>query len=147
VGLKIPTPSRVLLDTPAFIYFLEGNPRYVKQAEQVFTQIEAGTLQGLMSSLVFAELLVPLYRAGDHQQAAGLVAQLTNFRNMEAVVISHEISKEAARLRAQYGLRTPDAIHAATAMLCQASGILTNDKRFRVLSEEGLAIWLFDEMN
>jgi hypothetical protein len=33
----------------------------------------------------------------------------------------------------------------ATAIVSQASGILTNDKRFRVLSEEGLEIWLFDQ--
>ena len=52
---------------------------------------------------------------------------------------------EAARLRARYGLRTPDAIHGATALLGQADGILTNDKNFNHLANEGLSIWLFDQ--
>ena len=123
-----------------------GNPRYIEQAEKVFSQIEAGILQGLMANLVFAELLVPLYRAGDARKASGLVNQLLSFRNLEVVTLQHEISLEAARLRAQYDLRTPDAIHAATAVTSKVTGILTNDKRFKALTREGLEIWLFDEL-
>ncbi|MGD8589401.1 MAG: PIN domain-containing protein [Chromatiales bacterium] len=145
--MNIPKHSRILLDTVALIYFLEGNPRYVQQAEKVFAQIEAGILHGLMANLVFAELLVPFYRTGDPKQATGLVNRLLSFRNLEVIAMNHEISMEAARLRAQYDLRTPDAIHAATAVVSKATGILTNDKRFKALTGEGLAIWLFDEMN
>ena len=123
-----------------------GNPRYIEQAEKVFSQIEAGILQGLMANLVFAELLVPLYRAGDARQASGLVKQLLSFRNLKVITMQHEISMEAARIRAQYDLRTPDAIHAATAVISKSTGILTNDKRFKALTGQGLAIWLFDEL-
>jgi hypothetical protein len=36
-----------------------------------------------MANLVFAELLIPLYRAGDQQAAAGLTSRLINFHNLE----------------------------------------------------------------
>ena len=142
----IPKGSRVLLDTVALIYFLEENERYSKSAEKIFSRIESGQLQGVIASLVFAELLVPLYRSGDPQAATGLSNRLRNFRNLEVIPLTTEISMGAARLRADYGLRTPDAIHAATAISTQSTGILTNDKRLKMLSPEGLSIWLFDTL-
>ena len=146
MGSMIPKGSRVLLDTVALIYFLEESERYSKKAEKIFGRIESGELQGVMANLVFAELLVPLYRSGDPQAAVGLSNRLINFRNLEVITLTTEISREAARLRADYGLRTPDAIHGATAIINQASGILTNDKRLKVLTQEGLSIWLFDTL-
>ncbi|MCP4288325.1 MAG: type II toxin-antitoxin system VapC family toxin [Gammaproteobacteria bacterium] len=146
MGSMIPKGSQVLLDTVALIYFLEENEHYSKRAEKIFSRIESGQLQGIMASLVFAELLVPLYRSGDSQAAAGLSNQLRNFRNLEIIPLTTEISMEAARLRAKYGLRTPDAIHAATAISTQSSGILTNDKQLKALTGEGLSIWLFDTL-
>ena len=142
----IPKGSRVLLDSVALIYFLETNDRYSKMAEKIFGRIESGELQGVLANLAFAELLVPLYRSGDPQAAAGLANRLINFRNLEVVTLTTEISMEAARLRAEYGLRTPDAIHGATAIVTQASGILTNDKQLNLLAREGLSIWLFDTL-
>ena len=147
MGSMIPKGSRVLLDTVALIYFLEENQRYSKKAEKIFGRIESGELQGVMANLVFAELLVPLYRSGDPQAAVGLSNRLINFRNLEVITLTTEISREAARLRADYGLRTPDAIHGATAIITQASGILTNDKQLKVLTREGLSIWLFDTLS
>ena len=146
MGSMIPKGSRILLDTVALIYFLEENERYSKRAEKIFSRIESGQLQGVIASLVFAELLVPLYRSGDPQAATGLSNRLRNFRNLEVIPLTTEISMGAARLRADYGLRTPDAIHAATAISTQSTGILTNDKHLKVLSPEGLSIWLFDTL-
>jgi len=51
---------------------------------------------------------------------------------------------EAARLRAQHGLRTPDAIHGATAVVGGAKGILSNDKALACLESEGLQVWTFE---
>ena len=142
----IPKGSRVLLDSVALIYFLETNERYSKKAEEIFGHIESGDLQGVMANLVFAELLVPLYRSGNSQAATGLANRLINFRNLEVVTLTTEISMEAARLRAEYGLRTPDAIHGATAIISRTTGILTNDKQMKILDREGLSIWLFDTL-
>jgi len=142
----IPEGSRVLLDTVALIYFLEENGQYSRQAEAIFGRIESGELQGIMANLVFAELLVPLYRSGDSQAATGLTNRLLNFSHLEVVSLSTDISQEAARLRAVHGLRTPDAIHGATALITQATGMLTNDKKLKILSREGLSVWLFDSL-
>jgi predicted nucleic acid-binding protein len=42
-----------------------------------------------------------------------------------------EIADIAARLRALHRLRTPDALHAATAVYAQVTGLITNDSVFQ----------------
>ncbi|WP_456379899.1 type II toxin-antitoxin system VapC family toxin [Thiolapillus sp.] len=140
----IPSGSRILLDTVTLIYFLENHKRHGHQAERVLSRIESGDLKGMVSDLLFAELLVPLYREGKDTEAARLVTLIRNFNNLETVAVSWEISARAARLRALHGLRTPDAIHAATALASGADGILTNDHALTRLEVEGLSIWQFD---
>ena len=49
----------------------------------------------------------------------------------------------AARLRAQLGLKTPDAIHAATALATGCALFATNDKGFRRVT--GLAVAVLSE--
>jgi predicted nucleic acid-binding protein len=41
---------------------------------------------------------------------------LTAYPNIEWVELTLEVSDLAARLRAEHGLKTPDAIHAASAL-------------------------------
>ena len=145
-GETIGDGKTILLDTVALIYFLEAHERYGPLAESVLRRIERGELRGVISSLVFAELLVPLYRAGDKTAASGLISRLSGFANLTIHELDAGTSAIAARLRAEYGLRTPDAIHAATALSAKADGILTNDRQLRRLDKENLTIWLFDDL-
>jgi len=43
--------------------------------------------------------------------------------------------------RVAHGLRTPDAIHAAMALVSEADGMLTDDRRLRRLESEGIEVW------
>jgi len=135
--------TSLALDTVTFIYFLERHPIHFVTVKKLFRLIETGELTAVMSSLVFAELLVPAYKAGDIRRVQTLVRLLTNFPNMQIIMLSPEISVEAAHLRALYNMRTPDAIHAATALNVKADAIITNDKDFLRLAEI-IDIRLFD---
>jgi len=128
--------STVALDTVALIYFLEHHPLHFDTARRILLRIEEGTIGGVVSALVFAELLVPAYRAGDRQRAGSALRLLASFPNLKAFDVTTEIAAEAARLRARYGLRTPDAIHAATALLAGADTIVSNDRDLRKVSPE-----------
>jgi len=135
--------SALGLDTVVFVYFLEHHPRHYEKAKRLFQRIESGDLTGVISTLVFAELLVPAYRSNDTVRAETLIHLLSSFPNLEVLPLSSEISAEAARLRAVHGMRTPDAIHAATALKMDVAGIISNDRGFLRLAE--LAdIYLFD---
>ena len=52
---------------------------------------------------------------------------LLNSRNLRTVALSPAIAAEAARIRADYQIKTPDAIQLATAKEGGATSFLTND--------------------
>ena len=135
--------AKVALDTVTLIYFLERHPVHYPTVRELFRQIETGRLSAVMASLVFAELLVPAYRAGEAREAEKLLNVLNNFPHLEIIPLTSETAAEAARLRAVFGIRTPDAIHAATALRAGAEGIVTNDQGLIRLEPE-LRVWLLE---
>ena len=61
---------------------------------------------------------------------------LTNSTNVRLYDVDQSICETAARLRAKYiWLRTPDALHLATAIKHDAQIVVTNDDRWRLVSE------------
>jgi predicted nucleic acid-binding protein len=135
-------PGQVLaLDTVTLIYFLERHPVYYPIVRELFKSIEENRFSAVISSLAFTELLVPAFRAGKAEEATKLQKVLTNFPHLETVPLTITIAAEAARLRADYGIRTPDAIHLATAIKNEAAGFITNDKKLQRLQNE-LSVWL-----
>jgi predicted nucleic acid-binding protein len=50
------------------------------------------------------------------------------------------IAQEAARLRAQYRLKTPDAIHIATASVHKVDALLTNEPAWKRVKEVPIVV-------
>jgi predicted nucleic acid-binding protein len=135
---------KIAIDTVVFVYFLERHINHFSVIKKLFHRIEQGQIKGFMSSLVYTELLVPAYRAGKSDLAMQTFNYLNRFPNLTTISVLPPISREAARLRATYGLRTPDALHAATALYQKADLILTNDKHFKRIHTE-MPIAFLDE--
>ncbi len=77
-----------------------------------------------------AELLVRPYREKSIKRVNQFYGLLSTFPNLEWTPSTLAIADLAARFRADYRLRTPDAIQAATAAERRATGFLTNDFSF-----------------
>ena len=60
------------------------------------------------------------------------------------VEISTDIAISAAAIRARHSLRTPDALHAATAIHAGCDAILTNDRVFRRVQD--LNVLVLDDL-
>ena len=131
---SIASGQNVALDTVIIIYFLERHPQFYQLVKDLFYRIELGDIRAGMSSLVFAELLVPAYRLNNKSQADNIIRLLNVFPNLIISPVTTEISKESAKLRADYNLRTPDAIHAATALHNKSDFFITNDKSLQKIS-------------
>ena len=76
------------------------------------------------------ELLVQPYRAGDEQRVDEFYGLLATYPNLDWIAPDLEIADMAARIRAMHGLRTPDALQAATAVRSHVTGLVTNDPVF-----------------
>lgn len=141
----VPDGSRILLDSVSIVYFLERNPRYYAAAAEWMERVNAGQLSAAASVLLLSEVLVPAYRGGSPAAARQARAALERIPNFELVEVTAGVSDVAARLRAVHNLRTPDALHVATALDEGAGWIVTNDHRLRRIEAEGIRVWLFDD--
>lgn len=68
---------------------------------------------------------------------------LALFERMETVALDAGAFIRSAELRADFGLKTPDALHLAAAQLSGCTELWTNDKRLAAASH-GLAVDILD---
>jgi predicted nucleic acid-binding protein len=135
--------SRIAVDTSVFIYQIEGASKYAGLAATVFERLDAPGVRSATATVTMLELLVQPYRRQDLDLVNRFFALLSTYPRLEWIAPSLEIADCAARLRAEHGLRTPDAIQAATALLWQADAFVSNDAVFRKLP--GLDVVLLDD--
>lgn len=117
----------IALDSCVLIYHLEGHAEFAPPAGLVLSRVRAGRNTAVLSTLALLEVQVGPYRHGDEPLADWYYALLTRWPNCRWVPMSCAVADRAARLRAEYGIATPDAIHLATALESQAGLFVTND--------------------
>ncbi|MCY7321210.1 MAG: PIN domain-containing protein [Phormidesmis sp. CAN_BIN36] len=130
--LNIPDSSTVYVDTSVVIYSVEKVPDYDLLLETLWQKLQADEVRVFSSELTLLETLVlPLRNA--NMNLVNDYEQLLLSSNMQLIPIDLAVLREAARLRATTNLKTPDAIHAATALSGGCTIFLTNDGQFRTV--------------
>ncbi len=76
------------------------------------------------------EVLVKPFQAGDELLQA-TYRELLDTAEVERLPLTAAVLEQAARLRATTGIKTPDAIHAASSLIRNAALFLSNDKGFQ----------------
>lgn len=132
--------TKVGLDSSILIYHLEDMEPYSELTEAAFAAIAEGSLVAVLSTISVTELLVQPFAEGQKDRVAAFERFVLSLPNTALIPPSYPTAKEAARLRARYGIRTPDALLLATALGENADGFLTNDAYLRRLKGEGIAI-------
>ena len=123
------------VDTAPFIYFTEQRAGYVDRMRSVFRRVVDGNMVAVVSTIVLPEILAkPLKESADELVAA----YRSMFYYTQGIIlrpVSSSIADHAADLRAHYNLKTPDALHIATAMDAGCQAFLTNDLDLRRVGE------------
>ena len=132
------------LDTAPLIYFIEENPIYLEVTDVFFTAMYRGEFSVVTSVLTISEVLVYPLRAGNTILAQQYRDILFNSQGLTTIEVLPDIAENAARLRADYNLRTPDAIQMSTAIYGGASFFLTND--IRLPSLPGLTVLVLNQL-
>jgi predicted nucleic acid-binding protein len=125
--LKAVRGAIVAVDTAPIIYLIEKHPDYLPLVLPFFEAVERGEVQAITSALTLTEVLVHPWRRGDQRLVQQYSRILLHARNLTTVSVSSEIAVEAARIRSDTGVKVPDAIHLANALLGGAKFFLTND--------------------
>ena len=126
---------RIGIDTAPLIYHLEGDDKYLGVTTALFTWLQGRAVSAVTSTLTLTELLVQPYRMNDSVRVSTALAATVLFRHLEWEPLTLVVADRAAQLRADHGLRTPDAIQLATAVAAGATGFVTNDLSFRRIKE------------
>lgn len=123
------------IETAPFIYFVEQHPTYIDRVRTIFRQVNNGTPQAITSVITLTEVLVMPIQTGHTQYQQEYRDMLLNTANITTQPVSAPIAERAAHLRARYRLRTPDALHIATALVAGCDAFLTNDLALKRVTE------------
>ena len=120
--------ARLLIDSAPIIYTLEDHPRYASRYRTLFARHAAGELSFAVTTITLAEVITGPLSAGEEALARRYRALLESWRMVE---LNADIAESAARLRAAFKLKLPDAIQAASALAINADALVTHDRDFR----------------
>ena len=126
--------KRIALDTNIFISVFAQEPLGEKVLPIIEAAADKGTHELISSVLAFSECAVKPYRDGNWP-ALDQVKLMFQMPNLTIYPMDEVVAEEAARLRASYNCKMPDAIIVATAIVHNADVFLTNDRRLAVITE------------
>lgn len=127
--LALPVSGRVYIDANAVIYAIERIEPYRTLLEPLWNVAATGAVVVMTSELTWLETLTKPLRDHDTQREALFRAFLTA-QEVTLLPTTLMLWEAAARLRG-LGLKTPDALHAATALEQHCALFITNDPIFK----------------
>lgn len=127
--------AKLGIDTAPLIYFVEAHPEYDIAITNVFRRIESGELTGVTSVITLTEVLTQPLRMMKRDLLEQYRNLLCGSAHFEMVTIDAAMAEQAAILRAQYRLRTPDALQVAAALSRSCEAFLTHDNQLQHVTE------------
>ena len=141
--LILPTGGAVYVDANAIIYSVERVEPYRSLLAPMWEEARAGRFTLASSELVTLETLIRPLR-DSNARLEMLFRSILAAAEMELIPATMATWEDAARIRAETGLATPDALHAATALRAGCTAFITNDTDFRRV--DGLPVVVLDDL-
>jgi len=133
------------VDTMVFVYHFEEHEEFGPAAGRLLQAAEEGRCRLVCSILTLLEILVVPKRNGQEELCRRYRQIFQSFPNLTVVNLGTEIAEIASDLRAAHSLRTPDAIHVATAIHAGAAAFVSGDGKLGRVKE--LRILRLDEVS
>ena len=134
--LKRLTRHKIIgIDTSPFIYHLENDRAYSGLTVGLFEMVEKGGVKAVTSVITLMEILVRPKMLGDKEAIEDYRFVLKTFPNLALKPIDEACAERASDLRAEYGVKPPDALQAATALTSNATCLVTNDDKLKRIRE------------
>ena len=128
------------IDTAVFVYHFEERRQYLPFTNTLFEMVERGDLVGVTSTLTLLEILVKPKRIQNQEAVEEYLFVFKTFPNLRVRHLDFEVAEKAAEVGARYGVKTPDAIQIATALVEGANAFITNDKELKKIKETEVVV-------
>lgn len=132
--LTLPTSGSVYLDTDVIIYSVEKIEPYWSLLQPLWQAAQTGDFMLVGSELLLLETLVKPLQTGDKELEQTFRQLLLASAEVQLYPITQFVLEQAVQLRASLNLKSPDAIHAATALSLGCTLFLTNDRAYSRIS-------------
>lgn len=118
-----------------FVYHFEANEEFGPAAGRLLQAAETGRCRLVCSILTLLEILVVPKRTGQEELCRRYREVFQSFPNLTVLALETQIAEIASDLRARRSVRTPDAIHIATAIRAGAAAFVSGDGRLSSVQE------------
>ncbi len=132
------------IETAPFIYYTEKRAGFVDRMRAIFQHVLDEKIDVVTSTITLTECLTKPLREKDAALVAAYNAMLRSTRGIRLIPVDATVAGRAADLRARYNLRTPDALHVATALAAGCDAFLTNDRDLKRVTE--VRVFLLDDL-
>lgn len=122
-------PLKIYLDSCVVIYLVEEHPTFAA-ATEAFLPANPNLILFVSDLTILECLVLPLRR-----QNKPIIERFNGwFSNATVLTLPKEVFRNAAQFRADHpSLKTPDALHLATALYHKCHELWTNDERLDVV--------------
>ena len=127
-----------------FVYHFEANVEFGPAAGRLLQAAEEGRCRLVCSILTLLEILVVPKRTGQEELCRRYREVFQSFPNLAVLPLETQIAEIASDLRARHAVRTPDAIHIATAIRAGAAAFVSGDTRLSAVKD--IQMLLLDEI-
>lgn len=128
----------VYFDTNVFIYSTDGYEEYLDLLKAIFEHIAENQLLVITSELSLAECLVKPVKDDNKEAITQFEQHMQTSSSMKVKAVSRGILRQSASVRAEMGLKLPDAIHMATAIDQDCKTFISNDKKLKSKAPEDM---------
>ncbi len=132
------------IDSAPLIYVVEQHPTYFDRMRFILKHVYNGPISAVGSTLILTEVLALPLRLGKPNLVNDYEQIINNSVGFQLVSVDKKIARRAVELRAKYGLKTPDALHIATALESYCDAFLTNDLGLKRVTE--IQVLVLDEL-
>ena len=122
---------RVYFDVNPIIYFIEQNAEFARAVIPVFEMLGEGAILAYTSELSLTEILIKPICDDLTDVIQAHKELLLDPQLFTLTKVTRETLLQAAQLGGKSGMRTPDAIHVASAMENHCQFFITNDKKIK----------------
>lgn len=144
MGLNIQKDEVIFIDTAPLIYYMENHPVHGEKLDFFIQLVEEGFQQWVTSFITCVEVLTRPRRDKNWALERKYLEFISKDFLFRVVQTTPEIMMQSVHFRAEYGFKTPDAIQLATAQVCEADVVITNDRAWKKVKE--LHVVTLDEL-